>query len=351
MFFGRYVRESPAGPDALEEVELPADVELVPLPDYSSLGRPLEVGRATFGTITGMWRGLSQVDVVWAWGPHPFSVVLAAFSLLRRKRVALCVRQDTLEYHRRRLTSRRWLPALGVIWSIEAVYRLLARRLPTTAVGTGVARRYGTGSNVLPMAISLMRAADVVPSPPNRDWGGEISLLTVGRIEPEKNPLLIVEALGRLEAAWPNRFKLVWVGRGQLEDDVRRRAEELGVGDRIELRGYVPFGPELLAFYRQAHAFVHVSLTEGLPQVLIEAMAAGLPIVATDVGGVSNALDHGRAGVLVPPSDVEALVGSIERISEDDALRERMVTHGLDVARRLTIESQAAQVARFILDG
>jgi glycosyltransferase involved in cell wall biosynthesis len=84
---------------------------------------------------------------------------------------------------------------------------------------------------------------------------------------------------------------------------------------------------------------------------LIEAMAAGLPIVATDVGGVSNALDQGRAGMLVPPSDVEALVGSIERISEDDALRERMVMHGLDVARRLTIESQAAQVARFILDG
>ena len=193
MFFGRYVREPPTGQDALEEVELPADVELIPLPDYSSLGRPLEVGRATFGTITGMWRGLSQVDVVWAWGPHPFSVVLAGFSLLRRKRVALCVRQDTLEYHRRRLTSRRWLPALGVIWSLEAVYRLLARRLRTTAVGTGQQVRHR-----LERAADgdiAHRAADVVALPePGLGRGNLTPDRRAHRAGEE--PALLVEAVG-----------------------------------------------------------------------------------------------------------------------------------------------------------
>jgi glycosyltransferase involved in cell wall biosynthesis len=299
-----------------------------------------------------MWRGLSQVDIVWAWGPHPFSILLVAFAVLRRKRVALCVREDTVEYHRRRLPSWRWLPILGAVWSTEAVYRLLGHWLPTTAVGASVAQKYAGGrAPVLRIAISLVRAEDVVSSPPNKDWAGEISLLTVGRLEPEKNPLLLIEALELLEAEFPGRFRLVWLGRGQLEEDVRRRAKKRGVEKRLELRGYIPYGPELLAFYRQAHAFVHVSLTEGLPQVLIEAAAAGLPIVATEVGGVAAALDGGRAGLLVPPANAEALVGAIRRLYEDEALREAIVTEGIRLARQSTLEGLAAQVAPFIADG
>ena len=299
-----------------------------------------------------MWRGLAEVDVVWSWGPHPFSILMVVFAVLRHKRVALCVRQNTLEYHRERLPSRRWLPVLGAVWAAEAVYRLLARRLPTTAVGTGVAQRYESGrSNVLPMAISLVRAEDVAASPPKRDWTGVISLLTVGRLEPEKNPLLLIDAMARLEENHPGRFRLVWIGRGALEEEVRRRIEELGLQRVVELRGYIPFGPALLAFYREAHAFVHVSFTEGLPQVLVESLATGLPTVATNVGGVSSVLDGGRAGLLVPPDDVDAVVEAVQRLCDDKPLREAMVTRGLDLARQLTLERQAAQVARFIADG
>ena len=134
-----------------------------------------------------------------------------------------------------------------------------------------------------------------------------LDLLTVGRIDAEKNPLLLVGALADVERARPGRFRLRWAGVGPLADEVRRRADELGIGDRIELLGYVPFGPELLAEYRRAHVFLHVSLTEGVPHVLVEALSSGTPIVATDVGGVRAALDDGAAGLLVPPDDAAAL--------------------------------------------
>jgi glycosyltransferase involved in cell wall biosynthesis len=110
----------------------------------------------------------------------------------------------------------------------------------------------------------------------------------------------------------------------------------------------VPFGPELLERYRRAHAFVHVSLTEGLPQVLVEAQASGTPIVATDVGSVRAALDDGAAGVLVPPDDLDALVAGVERLLGDPVVRERMVRRGLELAHERTFERETSRVALFI---
>ena len=137
------------------------------------------------------------------------------------------------------------------------------------------------------------------------------------------------------------------MGLGPLQEDVRARGAELGVADRIDLLGYLPF-PELLPQYRDAHAFVHVSFTEGVPQVLNEALACGLPVVATDVGGVSEALDGGRAGLLVPPADRDALVEAVLRVSDDDELRRKLVERGLERARDRTLEAQATRVAAFL---
>lgn len=343
VLFGR-AKESPDPSDYV----LPTDVSLVELPHYDNLRRLGQVVRATVGTVTGMWRGLDRVDTVWVFGPHPFALPLIAFAAARRKRIVLGVRQQTLAYHRSRLPGPLWKPALAVVWLSEVVYRLLSRRVETTVVGPDIAARYNGSGHLLTMTVSLVRAEDVVEAAPERDWSGEITLLTVGRLEPEKNPLLLLEALARLERETPGRYRLVWVGRGDLEQEVRQHADELGIGDRVELPGYVPFGPRLLDRYRSAHALVHVSRTEGVPQVLIEACAAGTPVVATDVGGVRATLAGGEAGLLVPPDDADALVAAIRRLSEDAGLRRAIAERGLAVARGATFEAEAEQVARFI---
>jgi glycosyltransferase involved in cell wall biosynthesis len=200
------------------------------------------------------------------------------------------------------------------------------------------------------MTESVVREDEVARGPREQDWTGELRLLTVGRLDVEKNPILLVEALGALERTRPGGYRVIWVGGGPMDEEVRLRASELGVADRFELRGWVPFGPELLEIYRRAHLFVHVSLTEGVPKVLIEALGSAIPIVATDVGGVRALLDGGRAGLLVPPSDLEALVGAIQQLAEDEELRERLVARGLELGRSLTLEAQAERVARFIRD-
>jgi glycosyltransferase involved in cell wall biosynthesis len=129
---------------------------------------------------------------------------------------------------------------------------------------------------------------------------------------------------------------------------VQERAAELGIGERVELLGYVAFGPRMLDLYRDAHAFVHVSLTEGIPQVLVEALAAGIPVVATDVGGVRGGLGGGRAGLLVPPSDLEALTGAVRRMAADAELRATLVRRGLELARARTLEAEGARISAFL---
>lgn len=200
---------------------------------------------------------------------------------------------------------------------------------------------------MLTMSPTLVTAADIVEELPARDWSGVVELLTVGRIDREKNPFLLIEALRELERLRPGRFRLRWAGTGPLAEQVRRRADELGVGERLELLGHVRI-PALFDVYRSAHLFVHVSLTEGVPQVIVEAHASGTPVVATEVGGVAEAVAGGAAGLLVPASDLHALTRAVLRLTDDGALRRRLAARGLELARDRTLEAEAARVAHFI---
>lgn len=332
-----------------EYVPLPSEVDLVELPHYGDLRQLPSVARAFVGTAKSFWMGLERVDTVWIFGPHPFGLMFALMAGLRRKEIVLGVRQDTMAYFRSRLPSRRWAPLLLGAHMLDASYRLLSRRVKTIVTGPAIARRYGSSRpQVFVMWESVVRTEDVAPGPRDQPWDGPIELVTVGRLDPEKNPLLLVEAVAALNGEDGGRYSLTWVGGGPMEQAIRERAEQLGVADRIDLVGFVPFGPELLDLYRRAHAFVHVSMTEGVPKVLVEALGCATPIVATDVGGVSDLLDGGRAGLLVPPADLDALVAAIRRISADSELRERLVVNGLEVARELTLETQSQRVAGFI---
>ena len=348
LLFGRVE----PNPDAGDFPLLPPDIEFAELPYYSDLRQLPDVARACWRTAAVFWRGLHRVDTIWVFGPHPFGVLLVGMALLRRKRVVLGVLQDTLPYFRARLPNRRWAPTLLVVKALDAAYRLLAHLSKTVVIGPEIARHYGGESPRLHvMTASVVREDDLAAGPHDHDWTGRRELLTVGRLDVEKNPILVVEALALLERASPGCYRVTWVGGGPMVEQVRHRANELGVADLIQLRGWVPFGPELLEIYRRAHLFVHVSLTEGVPKVLIEALACATPIVATDVGGVRALLDGGRAGLLVPPSDLEALVGAIQRLADDEALREQLVMRGLELGRTLTLDAEAERVARFIRDG
>ena len=126
------------------------------------------------------------------------------------------------------------------------------------------------------------------------------------------------------------RWRLEVIGEGRDRPALERRAKELGVAESLDLPGYVEAGEQLWQRYRSSHAFLHVSLTEGVPSVLFEAQAAGLPVVATDVGGVRTIVEQTRPGAAAA-RDAAAAASAVARI----AVRSDAQAHARDrVARR-----------------
>lgn len=333
-----------------EHYAVPDDVEVAALPHYASLKDTGGILSTLPATLRAIWDALGRVDAVWVIGPVPTSIPVAVLGLARKKRLVLGVRRDLPRYVRHRLGGRRWAPSLGAAYVLEALSRLLARRVPTVAVGADLVRLYSKGkAPVLELAVSLVSEADIrdlSAGTHNRDVGHPIDLLSVGRLDPEKAPEMLLEALALLEKRTPGRYRLTIVGDGQLENELKAGAERFG--DAVRFCGHVPNGPKLFELYRASDIFVHVARTEGLPQVLTEAQAAGLPIVATDVGGVRAGLGGGDEALLVGPSDPEALAAAIARLASDGELRAVFRKRGFARARALTLERQAARVAAFI---
>ncbi len=324
-------------------------VRFVPLPHYPRISSIWRMLGSVRRSCRAYLAELDRLDAVWIFGPQPMAVLFAWLARRRRKPLILGVRQHYPSYIAGRLPGRRWLWALPAAHALDAAFRRLARRAPTVAVGEELARRYAVGGPVLATGFSLVRRADVVTPAEAwaKRWSGELRLLSVTRLDPEKNPLLLLEIIARLRARDP-RWRLVIAGdgplRGQLEAEIQRRE----LSDSVELPGEVHNGPELWSLYRRSHAFLHVSLTEGVPQVLFEAEAAGLPIVATDVGGVRSALGDGAAGLVVPPRDPEAAVTALERLAREPTLRRRLVAAALEQIATQTLEAQLDRIAAFL---
>jgi glycosyltransferase involved in cell wall biosynthesis len=317
-------------------------VEFVELPFYEALTSPLSSGVKMAASLRRFWRGLDGVDAVWLLGPHPLALAFAGLARARGRRVVLGVRQNMGVYLRSRHPHRRWLWAAGAV--LEGAWRLVGRRAPVVVVGPELADQYRRSRDLLPVAISLIRA-DQIEDGPARVLDGDVRVLSVGRLETEKNPLMLSDVLARLDDRW----QLAVAGEGPLLEPLGERMREQGVADRAELLGYLPFDGGLFERYRSSDVLLHVSWTEGLPQILFEAFAAGLPVVATDVGGIRAAV--GEACELIAPGDPDAAAAALRRVVEDPARRQQLIEAGRRLARAHTVEAETGRVARFIAGG
>jgi glycosyltransferase involved in cell wall biosynthesis len=179
--------------------------------------------------------------------------------------------------------------------------------------------------------------------------GDRVRLLFLGTLEWFKGLAELLEALERLrlDPAVPP-LELVIAGRGSAEQELRRIVERRGLDSVVRFAGLLS-GREKVDALRRSDVFVLPSHTEGLPNAMIEAMAAGLAIVVTPVGSVPDVIVDGENGVLVPPRDPTALAKGLARVASSVELRTRIALEAHRVASaRFSLENGAASLERII---
>lgn len=142
----------------------------------------------------------------------------------------------------------------------------------------------------------------------------------VGRLIREKGPYVLLEAAARIVSEFPKTL-IVFVGDGPERADLERTAAEAGLADHVRFAGERSDMPEVYASF---DVFVQPSFSEGMPMTVLEAMAAGLAVVATSVGAVPSLLEPAGCGLLSPPRDAAALADAVLRLLRDETLARRL---------------------------
>lgn len=191
------------------------------------------------------------------------------------------------------------------------------------------------------------RSGDRAPlGPPGFASGADIVIGSVGRLAQVKDFPTLIHAFHRLRELWPEgraRLRLVIVGEGPVRPECERFIAELGLADQVWLAGDRNDVAELM---RGMDLFVLPSLGEGISNTILEAMASGLPVVATHVGGNPELVDDGKTGKLVPPGDPAALAQALLEYARDSR---QLQEHGRAAREKIdTHFSMAAMVAGYL---
>lgn len=175
--------------------------------------------------------------------------------------------------------------------------------------------------------LQRFRKPEVAPTATRGSFGIHDRTLvvgTVGWLLPIKGPEVLLEAMGHV---WQRRsnIALIYVGKGDLEEPLKAMVRRLNVADRVRFLGWRTDIPDLMHSF---DIFVLPSRNEGMGRVIVEAMAAGLPVVASRTGGLPDLVSDGHNGFLVPPGDAAALGRAIRKLCDTADLRQRMGEQG-----------------------
>ncbi|MBV8781230.1 MAG: glycosyltransferase [Phycisphaerae bacterium] len=201
-------------------------------------------------------------------------------------------------------------------WKLQSIVQHAAN---TVVVPSPSAARAATEWSNIPSS-KIQIIPNAVASISFTQFGNGETVGFIGRLDPIKHVADLIEA-----AALLPDFRFLIFGEGSDRNHLQHTIAKLHLGHRVVLQGVISRPEDAL---QQIDLLVLPSAAEGFGLVLIEAMVAGIPVVATDVPGIRDVVVNGQTGVLVPPADPSALAGAIRRVLEDRELRDRLVING-----------------------
>lgn len=323
-----------------------SNIVLVPQPAFTSSAAALQ---KPIGIILSYWKLCSRGGHVFIRGMVPFLFFLYLFSWLRGRGTCHWLvgnPEALLASHKRSSSARMFAARLISAWDRRVAK--VGRRLCGGSFlcnGDELGRLYPS-DNTRVVVSSTVRSEEIF----RRDDActhDRVNLLFVGFIRPEKGIEYLLKALPLLNLKKEWRLSIVgdFDKFGDYKNRISHLIEELDLASRIDWLGYIPYGDKLFAVLRSSDIMILPTLSEGTPRVLVEARASGLPVIASEVGGIPTSITNGVDGVLVPPKSPEAIASAVERIAGDPVLCRSLVNNGFTSASGFTVEAFAAQVA------
>jgi len=306
-------------------------VEVLPL-DPAVAARPRDARVLSAGSAAAVGRSAAftarlarrlrtlQPDIVHANSLKAIVVGIPAARAARRPLVA----------HVRDRLAADYLPA-SQAWAMRGLVRAGARGV----VANSAATLATVGRLRVPHAVIPSPGAPVAPVASSAARRGPLTFAMVGRISPWKGQDVFLRAFARAFPDGSERARIVGAplfGESAYQHELERLVAELGLAERVHFTGH---RDDVVAEYGRADVLVHAStLPEPFGQVIVEGLAAGLPVLASDAGGPREILTHGETGLLHRPGDAVELAAHLRLVADDAALRARLRVAGLQVAER-----------------
>jgi glycosyltransferase involved in cell wall biosynthesis len=188
--------------------------------------------------------------------------------------------------------------------------------------------RFGMKAEILPNIVDLARFA---PGPQLLPADAP-HLIVTRNLEAIYDNATALSALALVREKFPTA-RMTIAGEGSLQSELQALAHRLGLVEAVVFSGRID-NTRIPALYRSASVFINPSRVDNMPNSVLEALASGVPVVSTDVGGVPHVVEHGRTALLVPPGDSRAMAAAVISLLLDPQLRGRLVAAGRNAARR-----------------
>lgn len=289
-------------------------------------------------------------DKVMVMTPGPISIVLLKLALKYHKQAIILVRHNSNVAIVSRFKGTKRIFAKLITNFLENRVLKFAKQnqSPVLALGDEIYSHYKVYSHkTVKFASSRYTLDNIIEKSKLKciNWDTGLKLLFVGRIEINKG---LIELLYGLSNLHDINWTLDIIGEGTFIHEIERKIFELGLEDKINFMGYIPFGNNLLEEYTKHDILILPSYSEGLPQCVLEAMARGCMVVATRVGGIPQIIENGINGFLINPHSTDEITDKIRELKTTGVESSRICKNALETAKIYAQENQLNKMHNII---
>lgn len=327
------------------------NIKFQEMPDYKNvIGSVKYIIPSTIRLIrfSKEWRG--QTYIRW---PSPYSYIVYILSKFNKIETNIHIVGDSKAVVLNGSKYRGIIKSIAISYANlqDIMLRKMMKKSTNISNGTGMRRIYSDLKiNVSEIRTSTIMKEDIYERKNIFNNCEKIKILYVGYLRQEKGVSYLLKAIKELENITDKRIELDIVGDGEEYEVLKKLSKDLGIENKVNFKGYIPLGKNLFDIYKENDIFILPSLSEGTPRVLIEAMANGLVVVATDVGGIPYTIKHNHNGILIKSASSNDISRNIKLIIENTEETNNIVENAYEFVKFNTLEAHCDEIIQ-IMEG